>query len=467
LRKTFIWSCLVVGLVLALSPAAAGANNFSRLFPGLPGFVAPTNQQIADLAQLQLDPNLDSENNPGMLSGFTYLGQILDHDITLDQCCPVPLAPVDPTTISNARTFRFDLDDVYGSGPGLSPQLYEADGVHLRIQEPNLNGVRDVPRTPDGTAIIGDPRNDENEIIGQLQVAFIKFHNSVVDGFPECRKTPQKPDHCFERAQTLVQHAYQWIIVHEFLPHFVGQATVDRFLDRKGNVACELFCTASFTPVEFSGAAYRTGHSMVRRAYEVNETTGKIQVFSFTQPDLRGGRPIPAGREIFWGNFFPQLSDPDDTDGVNISRKLDTLLSSSLFTLPIPLTEAAGSNVLGFRNMLRAKSYGLPSYEDVARAMSVPPVDTGIRNLPGFAMGTPLWYGILSESSQVAGGVTLGPVGGRIVAETFLRILKDDPSSILNVSFKPSNKLDADGDGEFTMSDLLVDAGVAELPSSE
>lgn len=466
MRRTFVWPCLAAVLTLAASPTAAGANNFGRLFPTLAPFTA-TNQQLADLAQTQLDPNLDADNNPGMLSGFTYLGQFIDHDITLDQCCPAPLDPVDPTTISNARTFRFDLDSVYGSGPVLSPQLYEADGVHLRVQDPNENGVPDVPRNSDGSAIIGDSRNDENEIIGQIQVALIKFHNATVDSFPECRVTPQTRDHCLERAQALVQHAYQWIIVHEFLPHIVGQATVDRFLDPKGAVACELFCSASFTPVEFSVAAYRFGHSMVRRAYEVNETTGKVQVFSFTQPDLRGGRPIPAGRQILWGNFFPQLIDPDDVDGANISRKIDPLISSSLFQLPIPGAEAAGSNVLGFRNMLRAKSYGLPSYEDVARAMGIAPVDTGVHALSGFETGTPLWYGILAESSQATGGTTLGPAGGRIVAETFLRILADDPSSILNTSFKPPKKLDTDGDGEFTMSDLLVDAGVAELPGGE
>jgi hypothetical protein len=462
---------IVVGLITlaaALTPATARANNFGRLLPALAGFTTPTNQQLADLAQTQLDPNLDSENNPGMLSGFTYLGQALDHDITSDPCCPVPLDPVDPTTITNARTFKFDLDDLYGRGPDLSPQLFDSDGIHLRIQEPNANGVRDVPRTPDGTAIIGDPRNDENEIIGQLQVALIKFHNATVDAMPQCRKAakPKKSEKCFERAQEDVLHYYQWVIVHEFLPHIVGQANVNRFLDRRDNVRCELFCRASFTPVEFSVAAYRFGHSMVRKAYEVNETTGKIPVFSATEPDLVGGRPIPAGREIFWGNFFPQLVDPEDADGANISRKIDQLLSGSLFALHIPGAEAAGDNRLGFRNMLRAKSYGLPSYEDVARTMHITPVDTGVHAMPGFETDTPLWYGILAESSQVANGVTLGPTGGRIVAETFLRILKDDSSSILNTSFKPAKKLDADKNGQFTMSDLLVDAGVAELPDA-
>ena len=97
------------------------------------------------------------------------------------------------------------------------------------------------------------------------------------------------------------------------------------------------------TPVEFSVVAYRFGHSMVRRAYELTNTTGKIQVFSATLPDLRGGRELPAGRQIDWGNFVHELTRPDNVGHVNQSRKIDPLISSSLFVLPIPGAEASGS----------------------------------------------------------------------------------------------------------------------------
>src|SRR5205823_3162038 len=112
------------------------------------------------------------------------------------------------------------------------------------------------------------------------------------------------------------------------------------------------------------------GHSQVRKAYELNATTGKIQVFSATVPDLRGGRSLPAGRQINWGTFLTALH----TDGLplNVSRKIDTLISSGLFALPIPGSEATGSNVLAFRNMLRGVLYAMPSGQDVARAMGLP-----------------------------------------------------------------------------------------------
>jgi hypothetical protein len=154
-------------------------SSFSRMFPALPRFVAPSNYQIAALAQTQLDPDADSGNNAAVPSGFTYFGQFIDHDLTLDTA-PPPTAPVDPTTLKNGRTFRFDLDSVYGGGPSVSPQLY-ADGKHFKIQDPNPSGVRDLPRNPAGSAILVDPREDENEIISQLHTAFLAYHNKLID----------------------------------------------------------------------------------------------------------------------------------------------------------------------------------------------------------------------------------------------------------------------------------------------
>lgn len=453
MRKSLILAAVLVAC-LTLAPVAAGkASRFGFMFPGLPAFTDPTSQQLADLAQTQLDPGTDGENNPAMGSGFTYFGQFIDHDLTLDTL-PQPSAPVDPRTLSNGRTFRFDLDSVYGNGPAGSPQLYEADGEHFRVQDPNPNGVRDLPRNPDGSAVLVEGRNDENELISQLHVAFLKAHNRLVDegmSFAQARRT-------------LTLH-YQWAVVHDYLPHIVGQATVDRFLHGRqvrGDFKPQN-PNAPMTPVEFSVAAFRFGHSQVRPGYELNETSGIVPVFSFTDPDLRGGRELPAGNQINWGNFFPELAAAGDTDGGNISRKIDTLISQPLFRLPIPGAEASGSNVLAFRNMLRAKLYGMPSGQTVAREIGIPVITPASLNLgAGFEHGTPLWYYILAESAR-NGGSTLGPVGGRIVADVMLHILAVDQNSFLNRErrFTPDPEI-AGEDGAMTISDLLVFAGVVD-----
>ena len=273
-RRALTITALIAALAMPMGVAIAAPGpdpNFIRSFPDLPGFTEPTQQQIADLAQGMLDPNADTGDNLGFTSGFTYFGQFLDHDLTLDTS-PPPTAPVDPTTLVNSRTFAFDLDSVYGGEQAGSPQLYDPAGRFL-LQEPNANGVRDYIRNPDGSAIINEARNDENQVIAQVQIGIMKAHNRLIDAglsFKDAR-------------QTLVD-AYQQAIVDDFLPHLLSLS-----VDYK--TVKELDPKKKGTPVEFSVGAYRFGHSMVRRAYILNETTGKIQVFSTTAPDLRGGRP--------------------------------------------------------------------------------------------------------------------------------------------------------------------------------
>jgi hypothetical protein len=434
----------LVFVALLWVPNAAHAD-FGRMFPGAPGLADQTNQQLADLAQGMLDPNLAEGDNLQVPSGFTYGGQFLDHDLTLD-VTPQPMAPVNPVGLANGRTFRLDLDSVYGNGPTGSPELY--DGPRFRVG--TSNGQPDLPRRPDGSAILVEGRNDENEIISQLHVAFLLAHNRLID-----------EGHSFAEAQAILRRAWQGIVLDEYLPAVLGPAAVAAARRDRGN---RLYKPGNphnpMTPVEFSVAAFRFGHSEVRPAYELNETTGKIQVFSFTLPDLRGGRPLPAGRQIAWGNFFNELTDPDDADGVNHTRHIDTLISSSLFQLPIPGAEASGANVLAFRNMLRAKFYGLPSYETVAQRLDVTPVGP-----PAFRSGTPLWYGVLRES-ETAGGLTVGPVGGTIIAETIVGLLEADKDSILRDRSGPTLPVGLVGaDGRPSFADLLVYARLAEFPA--
>jgi hypothetical protein len=431
------------GLLIAPPAAADPSSKFATMFPSLPGFTAPTNQQLADLAGSMLDPNADSENNVGTDSIFTYFGQFLDHDLTLDDT-PSPTSPVNVATLPrDVRTLRFDLDSVYGDGPDGSPQLYAADHEHFLVQRPNANGVVDLPRRADGSAILVEGRNDENEIISQIHTAFLLSHNRLIDsGMP------------FASARQRLTLLYQHIILDEFLPHTVGQAVVDGTRDgtlkrfyKPANP------NAAKVPVEFSVAAYRFGHSQVRRAYELTNATGKVQVFSATAPDLRGGRPLPAGRQIDWGNFVAELTRPENVPHVNVSRKIDTLISSSLFVLPIPGTEATGSNVLAFRNLVRADAYGMASGQDVARAMGIPVIPPEeVTRVLGFETGTPLWFYVLAESSRDVGGKTLGPTGGRIVADVFYRTLQDDPNGILAPGAQPAT---------FSLAELFVFAGLA------
>jgi hypothetical protein len=459
-----------------LGASVAGAadqdqqSSFGRMFPTQTGFV-PTDESLTKLVQTQRDEGLDELDNLGVPAGFTYLGQFIDHDLTrnLD---PLPTAQLDPTTLKNFRTAAFDLDSVYGKGryDPSSSHLYEADGS-FKVVEANVNGVPDLVRDETGKALLIEPRNDENAIISQLHLAVQKFHNELIE-----------EGKSFNTARRLTQWHYQWVVVNDYLPHVVGQARVNRFLDvtRQDNVDNEFYKPgdpdAPMTPTEFSTAIFRYGHSQVRDSYEVNDLSEEapIKVFDLTTPDaedLRGGQPLTERKHIDWIEFF-EIDGAPEFEG-NLSRLLDTQISESLFNLPLgaPGLPSDGTNLLAQLTLIRSARYDIPSGQDVARAMGIPVLSNKQLGLtkadyPDFNGEAPLWFYMLAESQiKEQGGVRLGPVGGRIIAEVFLTQLGIDQSSYLNATrrFTPS----VEHEGAFTMGDFLTFAEVVELEEEE
>jgi hypothetical protein len=478
---------------------------FGRMFPNLPPF-APANDQVraalrdigrpggvldaqdnlaAGPVQLILDRKL-IRNNPDNASphtaGTTFMGQFLDHDMTFDTTSPLGV-PTPPEQSPNARTPSFDLDSVYGAGPSGSRQLYNpADLAKLRIESGGL--FEDLPRDASGTAIIADPRNDENLIIAGLHAAFILFHNNAVDLVR--RQNPGiSTAAAFEEARRLTRWHYHWLILNQFLPQFVGQAMVDDVL-RNGRRFYRPPMGGAFMPVEFQGAAYRFGHSMVRPSYRANRigdpggnpATGAPAFFGFifdpagegqSDPvDLRGGARAPR-RFIGWETFF----DFGDNE-VRRNKLIDTKLSTPLFNLPLgTIPDGSPPTSLPQRNLLRGVTWSLPSGQALAQAMGVAPLrHNELNELFGYGLdfqhSTPLFYYVLKEAELRAGGRTLGPVGGRIVAEVFIGLLQTDPGSWVATqpSFRPTLP-EGSTSGTFTMNDFLRFAGVDPASRAE
>ena len=275
----------------------------------------------------------------------------------------------------------------------------------------------------------------------------------------------------FDEARQTVVGAYRYVVLNDYLPQIVGEKAVKDALRRppKAGFYQPGSQDAPMTPVEFSTAAFRFGHSQVRNAYGINDTSGAVRVFSLdpTVPDLRGGRRLPAVEDpskglkslvIDFNNFFSELPRGSTEAAALIGRAIDTKVAPSLFELPIPGAEATGSNVLAFRNLVRGKFYDLPSGEAIAGAMGVKIAG----DHPEFDEGTPLWYYVLREAELTTQGRELGPVGGGIVAEVFVDLLRLD-SGYKTVE-KP-NLPDVSG-GDFRIGDLLVaaDQPVEEEP---
>jgi hypothetical protein len=148
-------------------------GRFGAMFKKLPAF-APSDDLLTGLAQKMVEPDssdaflaLTADKGGRLFAGFTFIGQFIDHDITLDTT-PLEQQQSDPDAKVNFRTPRYDLDSVYGGGPTNQSDFYDpADPYRAKLLlQPNVNGVLDVPRDlTTGKAIIGDPRNDENLII--------------------------------------------------------------------------------------------------------------------------------------------------------------------------------------------------------------------------------------------------------------------------------------------------------------
>jgi hypothetical protein len=459
-------------------------GKFGRLFPTLPPFASDNPTVRKNLLELgkpggimdandpqpptdPLTPNPNNPDNPTMTAGMTFLGQFLDHDITHDGTSSLE-RQVDPEAIENFRTPVFELDSLYGSGRGVSPHLYDATSPGTNKFLIDKAAPNDLPRNSQNIAIIGDPRNDENLIVSQLHLAFLTFHNAIVDHLTAGGTT--NPNEVFDEAQRLVRWHYQWIIMHEFLPATVGQKLIDDIL-KKGRKFYN-WRNEPFIPVEFSVAAYRFGHSQIRPGYIANFAGDKgkefrVHIFnakldhSVDDPDdLSGGKRAPR-RFIDWPTFF------DLGDGRSKPNKMiDTKLSSPLFELPFISPNLPNNPPsLASRNLLRHLTFALPAGQRVAQAMQIKPLAPSdladVKELD-FDTRTPLWFYILREAAVREGGKRLGPVGGRIVAEVFLGILNGDRMSYLRQD--PDWTPTLGKNHEFKMADLLRFAGVAPKP---
>jgi hypothetical protein len=433
--------------------AAVGADEpnrmfrFSRMFPDLAPF-RPAPCALTELGQAMseaasaLDPaTLD---HPTLPAGFTYLGQFIDHDITFDQTEGLPSGELTIEEIRQGRSPSLDLDSLYGRGPEHETlAIYEADGIHLRVGQTTPDALNDVAavlpndllRDSNKQAQIGDKRNDENLAVAQTHLAMIKFHNFVADHLPNPGQTPQAH---FAATRRLVVQAFQSIVLHDFLPRLVDQRILNDVLTHGRRWFQFEPYEEPTMPIEFSVAAYRLGHSMIRPTYEWN------RFFASDGPALSGdffGAPtLPSNWVIDWTRFFDFADAPDAVSPArsNKTRRIDPVLTDPLANLPGTAGQVPPQ--LAVRNLLRGRLLGLPSGQAVAakieeQMLTPDEVASGphsqILRENGFDRETPLWYYVLKEAEVCSEGVHLGPVGSRILAETFVGLIEGSQNSIL------------------------------------
>jgi hypothetical protein len=498
---------------------------------------------------------------------YTYWGQFIDHDITantdrnnaVSNVTADHIKPLEPKKVAhdlrNLRQPQLNLDSVYGDGPSFDGKPLPADAVpydgikfHIgsvagtnddgtklggALVVPDTDTLHDLPRAGTGAtpsakavALIGDGRNDENLIVAQLHVAFLRFHNAVVDWVRAHQPHPQphsghshehdehehEHDHdhghhdggeeqIFRQAQQLVRWHYQWLVVNDFLKTVTYPGVVDKVLLGDHRLYAPR-AAGAYMPLEFSIAAYRFGHSMVRGVYDYNRNFGRNfdvppdgvlknatfgLIFAFTgngkpNPFIGKTTVLPRNWIIEWDRFV----DKGDSTADHFTRKIDTNLAFPLSqminqidpadgTLPIPVQDILKS--LAIRNLLRGYELSIPTGQAVAAKLGIKPLsqdelkqgNTQAVNdalaAGGFLDKTPLWFYVLKEAEVRANGNSLGELGSRIVVETILGQLLNDRGSFLNApsGWSPHSGVRlANGEPIVTIKDLFKVAGVLD-----
>jgi hypothetical protein len=512
-----------------------GYGRFGRMFPDDIGPVFPLEAvealaaaMVGDDAGAPLDQAEPDDENPTITAGYTYFGQFIDHDITFD---PTPLRHqlVDVDALEDFRTPALDLDSVYGSGPEDQPYLYKSNklrlGANLSSAAAQVATKQDLPRLGDGTAILGDKRNDENKLVAQLHSAFVSLHNRLYDDekiLVALGGDLSNPVSRFRAAVSAARWHYQWVVVNDFLAQRIcAPGVVQRVLNRPGSPLLANYTRPNYQfaymPVEFSGAAYRLGHSMVRPSYALNSKVftaapkagqpfgeNRIPIFGKETPDRRqnmnGFGPVPEDWGIDWAFFLPDI--PTKAASANMKIPQPAYRMDASLVLPLgDLPDLAGTlpNIarsLAFLNLSRGSMLRLPTAEQViarlqesrviptekiwsagsrvAKSIPDPLKDAAEQRTKAFKDHraafegkTPLWYYVLREGEYFGvdrdpnelkpelGGQHLGPVGSQIVAETFIGLLFEDAASYINAApfFKPL--IPHDTTKGFLLSDIV------------
>ncbi|BBH70512.1 hypothetical protein ACTI_71970 [Actinoplanes sp. OR16] len=487
---------------------------FDLLFPGLQDDEAnlveqtpKTPEKLAALGTAMADP--DQGDDGPIPAAYTYLGQFIDHDITQEiqkpgsgtmtellapGMTPLPLAQV-RSALANRRSATLDLDSVYEPPAPRDPensnlmQIGKVAGTNSTrppLKRPDGKGDdNDLPREPrnddfthDRAALIGDDRNDENTIISQLHLAFLKAHNALV-----------KQGLSFEAARRTLRQHYQWIVVHDFLRERVAEPGIVDDIVKNGNRWFNPYGETFFMPLEFSVAAYRFGHSMVRAGYDFNENfnvaAGRAAtlelLFTFTafSGELRDFETLPENWIIEWERVIG--------DKAQKARKIDTSLAKvgdlALFNLQTIRGERETPDLaarLAARNLLRGYRLRLPTGQAVAQLLGAQVLakddiiaaagggdsdQARALTAGGFESRTPLWYYILAEAQHFHRGARLGPVGSTIIAEVLIGLIRRSEDSILKApGWRPT--LPATRPGTYELADLLRLAGVLGGPAA-
>ena len=459
---------------------------------------------LTDLGRTMLTTPADEMSDSNIPAAYTYFGQFVAHDISFfdvkgrnhqqHPSCdfahgvnPKQFAKLDSTTANN-RGSQIQLDSIYNNAP------LEDDEVHLKLGAVTkrdsaltiemTDPFQDVLRDPiNQSPVSGDPRNDNNVIVSQLHVAFVRAHNALVDlllvnGIDRSI--------VFQEARKLLRQHYHHVLIADFLGRVSDKETLEEVRAQKQHLYNPETNNQKL-PLEFTVGAYRFGHSMVTSNYYYNDNLPGASFSSLVPLKMMRltsaeglMQSLPDSRVIQWKRFVFDRGSAIKTDNPNFAGLLIPALIKQQFTVLNEKGEVLPCEPnLAVMDLLRGYMLNLPTGQAVARLL----IEKGrqVRLLTAdemvgiatkrsaeqlkiltasefdFCNRTPLWFYVLAEAELINQGKTLGPVGTTIVAEVLLGLVRRSPDSILSQDgpyieqFEPLKTKS----GKFRLEDLL------------
>lgn len=448
----------------------SGVKLYDRLIPdGTKPHQQPSEQALEDLAEAML---VDSDPVSNIPAAYTYFGQFLAHDMSY-----MKLVNEDGqlfwTNLNAGHALQFE--SLFGTvdKPGEpSSEWVTTAGASLGVASYFPDGVTqfyDLPRRGEtGAPCCRDPRADSNLGLAQMHVLLVRFHQALAS------KLKLKD----EAAQQTTKQHLQAVVLTDFLRRLVPTEIFDQVMYHNRRVVAPKGAEGFLLPIEFAAAVFRFGHSMIRNLYKpwvvpvppfcFGTNLADANLRTLLRNTSRSGGLSREGRvkSIWctrWKHMIGSQSNYPNSQvwargiSASLARSFATVDAINFPDLRQFLSEGETEFNLAKHTLSRAQEFELPSGQALAAKAGLTSsldVSAFLNSRPerfdtftpenAFCEHTPLWFYILAEAEDQGDG-KLGPLGGRIVMETFHAALESDPNGILKVQSNGSSEIEFEG----------------------
>ena len=361
--------------------------------------------------------------NPNeMPATHTYLGQMLSHE----------LVPKTNGTGRDAKA-KLTLASLYGDPVDLT--LFDDNGLFITGVDDQNNPESDLPRSKNNTPDIPEDRNDENLLISQMHLFWMRVHNKIVREHIIQKGLKWRKEEVVYEARKQLLYFFHRVVVEDFLGQLLLDKTHNVYFDKQQQYLLK-GSREERVPFEFSMACFRLGHSLVRPTYELQKGRGAKHLRDLLRHTNQ--LPVKHYQVVNWKHFATQDA-----------HKIDSVLAPAMGKIPCLPNKSVcmGHTQIIEANLKAGTDNSLPYPQDVIDALvdDNAPVAAALginkeiyqkmnSNMPILRLDdfpkkkVPMWLFVLFEA-QMDGmaGNRLGKFGGMMVAEVFSHCIRQTP----------------------------------------